>query len=61
MKIIYSFFTLMVVVACGSGGSSGNGEASTEQLTVGVFCGELTDADCLSSSASTFETVKFDD
>lgn len=51
----------MVVVACGSGGSSGNGEASTEQLPVGVFCGELTDADCLSSSASTFETVKFDD
>ena len=51
----------MLVTVCVGVGSSGNGEASTAQLPVGVFCGELTDADCLNSTASAFETLKFDD
>ena len=61
MKLIYLYLLLTITLEGCGGGPSGNGEASTEQLPVGVFCGELTDADCLSSLASTFETVKFDD
>ena len=51
-----------------SGGSSGGGSdggivepPGEGELPVGVFCGELTDADCLNSTASAFEKVKFDD
>jgi len=53
-------FSTVLLIGC-DGESSGSGEASTTQLPVGVFCGELTDADCLSNSASTFGTAKFDD
>ena len=47
----------------GGGGSSGGNVVPPEdgELPVGIFCGELTDADCQLNSVSKFVEVMFED
>ena len=47
----------------GGGGSSGGGIVAPPggELPVGVFCGELTDADCQLVEVSKFDEVMFED